>query len=56
VTSSSSSGSRDKLLTPEKFQVNLSPGRFLKHKNTQTRVFLFCMVITKIRGIDGKSP
>jgi hypothetical protein len=41
---------------PEKLQVNLSSGRFLKRKNTQNRVFLFCRVITKIRGIDGKSP
>jgi hypothetical protein len=40
---------------PEKFQVNLNLGRFLKHKNTQNRVFLFCTVITKIRGVDGKS-
>jgi hypothetical protein len=46
--------SRDKILTPKKSQVNLSSGRFLKHKNTQKRVFLFCRVITKIRGIDGK--
>jgi hypothetical protein len=41
---------------PEKSQVNLSSGRFLKCKNTQNRVFPFCRAITKIRGIDGKSP
>jgi hypothetical protein len=33
----------------------LSLGRFLKRKNTQNRVFMFYRVITKIRGIDGKS-
>jgi hypothetical protein len=48
--------SLDKILTPEKSQVNLSSGRFLKRQNTQNRVFLLCRVITKIRGIDGKSP
>jgi hypothetical protein len=41
---------------PKKSQVNLSPGRSLKHKNTQNRIFLFCGVITKIRRIDVKSP
>jgi hypothetical protein len=41
---------------PEKSQINLSSGRFLKPKNTQNRVLLFCRVITKIREIDGKSP
>jgi hypothetical protein len=56
LTSSSLDGSRDKLLTPKISQVNLSLGRFLKHKNTQNKVFLFCRVITKIRGVDGKSP
>jgi hypothetical protein len=49
-------GSRDKILTPKKSHVNLSSGRFLKCQNTQNRVFLFYRVITKIRGIDGKSP
>jgi hypothetical protein len=34
----------------EKSQVNLSLGRFLKCKNAQNMVFLFCRVITKIRG------
>jgi hypothetical protein len=56
LTSSSPGGSHDKILMPEKSQVNLSLERFLKRKNTQNRVFLFCRVITKIRGIDGKSP
>jgi hypothetical protein len=56
LTSCSPKGSCDKILTPEKSQVNLSSGRFLKHQITQNRVFLFCRVITKIRGIDGKSP
>jgi hypothetical protein len=56
LTSCALEGSRDKILTPKKSQVNLSSGRFLKHKNTQNRVFLFYRVITKIRGIDGKSP
>jgi hypothetical protein len=32
-------GSRDKILTPEKFQVNLSSGRFSEHQNTQNRLF-----------------
>jgi hypothetical protein len=45
-----------KILMPEKSQVNLSPGRSLKHKNTQNKVFLFCRVIIKIRGIDTKYP
>jgi hypothetical protein len=49
-------GFLDKILTLKKSQVNLSLGRFLKRKNTENRVFLFCRVITKIRGIDGKSP
>jgi hypothetical protein len=56
LTSSSLGGSRDKILTPRKSLVNLSSGRFLKRKNTQNRGFPFWIVITKIRGIDGKSP
>jgi hypothetical protein len=32
----------------------LSSGRSLKVKNTQNRVFLFCGVITKIKGIFWK--
>jgi hypothetical protein len=56
LTSCATEGSRDKILTPEKSQVNLSSGRFLKCKKTQNMVFLFCGVITKIRGVDGKSP
>jgi hypothetical protein len=56
LTSSSPGASRAKILKPEKSQVNLSAGRSLKYKNTQNRVFLFCGVITKIRGIDGKFP
>jgi hypothetical protein len=55
LTSSSLGGSRDKILTPEKSQVKLSSGRFLKHKQ-ENRVFLFYRVITIIRGINGKSP
>jgi hypothetical protein len=56
LTSSPPCASRGKTFTPKKSQVNLSPGRSLKHKSTQNRVFLFCRVITKIRGINGKSP
>jgi hypothetical protein len=56
LTSCAPEGSRDKILTPKKSENNLSSGRFLKHKNTQNKVFLFCTVITKIRGVDGKSP
>jgi hypothetical protein len=56
LTSSSRDGSHDKILTLKKSHLNLSSGRFLKCKNTQNRIFLFCRVITKIRGIDGKSP
>jgi hypothetical protein len=41
---------------PEKASVNLNSGRSLKRQNTQKRYFLFCGVITKIRGIDVKSP
>jgi hypothetical protein len=55
LTSSPPGASRGKILTLEK-SVNLSPGRSLKRKNMQNRVFMFCRVITKIRGIDGKSP
>jgi hypothetical protein len=40
-TSCAPKGSRDKILTPKKSQVNLSSGRFLKHKNTQNRVFCY---------------
>jgi hypothetical protein len=43
-------------LTPEKSWINLSSGRFSKCQNTQNRVFLSYRVISKIRGIDGKSP
>jgi hypothetical protein len=56
MTSSPPGASHDKIIMPKKSQVNLSPGRSVKRKNTQNRVFLFCRVITKIRGIDGKSP
>jgi hypothetical protein len=55
-TSCAIGASHGKILTPEKSQINLSLGRFLKHKSTQNRVNLFCRVITKIRRIDGKSP
>jgi hypothetical protein len=34
LTSCAPEGSHDKILMPKKTQVNLSPGRFLKHKNT----------------------
>jgi hypothetical protein len=40
---------------PKKASVNLSSGRSVKRQNTQNRYFLFFGVITKIRGIDGKS-
>jgi hypothetical protein len=56
VSLTSSDVSRDKILTLQKSQVNLSQGRSLKLKNTQNRVFLSCRVITKIMEIDGKSP
>jgi hypothetical protein len=47
-----------------KYSAPKIPGQFefgkvlvsLKLKNTQNRVFLSCRVITKIRGIDEKSP
>jgi hypothetical protein len=52
LTSCAPEGSRYKILMLEKSQFNLSLGRFLKRKNTQNRVFLFCRVITNIRGID----
>jgi hypothetical protein len=55
LTSSPPGASYGKILMPEKSQVNLSPGRSLKRKNTQNKVFLFCRVITKIKGIDEKS-
>jgi hypothetical protein len=56
LSSSSLGASRDKILMLQKSQVNLSPGRSLKLKNTQNRVSLSCRVITKIRRVDGKSP
>jgi hypothetical protein len=56
LTSSSPGASHDKILMLQKSQVNLSLGRFLKFKNTQNRVSPFHRVITKIRGIDEKSP
>jgi hypothetical protein len=56
LTPSSPDASCNKILTPEKSQVNMSSGRSLKRQNTQNRVFLSYRVITKIRGIDGKSP
>jgi hypothetical protein len=57
LTSSPPGASHGKILTPKKSHVNLSAGkRSLKRKNTQNMVFLFCRVITKIRGVDGKSP
>jgi hypothetical protein len=56
LTSSPKGASRGKLLTPKKSQVSLSLGRSLKCKSMQNRVFLFCRVIIKIRGIDRKSP
>jgi hypothetical protein len=56
LTSSLPGASRGKILKPEKSQVNLSPEMSLKRKNTQNRVFIFFRVITKISGIDGKSP
>jgi hypothetical protein len=56
TSSSSSSGvSHDKILMLQKSHINLRLGRSLKLKNTQNRVFLSYRVITKIRGIDGKS-
>jgi hypothetical protein len=48
--------SHGKILMIQKFWVNLSSGRFLKLINMQNRVFLSYRVITKIRGINGKSP
>jgi hypothetical protein len=56
LTSCAPEGSHDKILTPKKSQVNLSSGRFLKCQNTQNRDFMFYRAITKIKGIDGKSP
>jgi hypothetical protein len=47
LTSCAPVASHGKVLAPKKSQVNLSSGRFLKRKNTQNRVFLFCRVITK---------
>jgi hypothetical protein len=40
-TSSPPGASRDKILTLQKSEVNLSLGRFLKLQNTQNRVFCF---------------
>jgi hypothetical protein len=56
LTSWSLGVSRDKILTLQKSKVNLSSEGFLNLKNTQNRVFMSYRVITKISGIDGKSP
>jgi hypothetical protein len=48
LTSSPLGASCGKILTLQKSWVNLSPGRFLKHKNMQNRVFLSYRVITKM--------
>jgi hypothetical protein len=53
--SSSHTASQVKIGTPEKALVK-SSGRSLKRQNTKNRYFLFCRVITKIRGVDGKCP
>jgi hypothetical protein len=55
LTSCASEGSHNKILTLKKSQVKLSLGRSLKRINTQNMVFLFCRVITKIRG-SMKNP
>jgi hypothetical protein len=54
--SSSQVTSYVKIFIPEKSSINLSCGRSLKRQHTYKKVFLFFRVITKIRGIDGKSP
>jgi hypothetical protein len=41
-----------KIITPEKTSLRLSSKRSIKRKNTQNRCFLFCKVITQIRGIN----
>jgi phage/plasmid primase-like uncharacterized protein len=56
LTSSSPDASRDKILTLKKSQINLSSGRFLKGQNMQNNIFLSYRAITKISGVDGKSP
>jgi hypothetical protein len=56
LASSSHTASQVKIGMPEKASVNLNSGRSLKCQNTQKRYFLFYGVITKIRGIDVKSP
>jgi hypothetical protein len=60
LTSSPPGASHGKILMAKKSQVNILPliesGKVPETKNTQNKVFLFCRVITKIRGIDGKSP
>jgi hypothetical protein len=55
LTSCAPGVSRGNILLPEKFQANLNLRRSLKRKNTQNRVFMFCRVITKIRGTNRKS-
>jgi hypothetical protein len=55
LASSSQVYSQVKIGTPEKSPIYLSSGRSLKHQNTQNRYFMFGRIITKIRGIDGKS-
>jgi hypothetical protein len=44
------------ILILEKAQVHLTSYRSLEIQNTQYKEFLFCRVITKIKGIIGKSP
>jgi hypothetical protein len=53
--SSAHGASRDEKMTLEKSQLNLTPYRSPKMKNTQNRKFLF-RVINQIKGSVGKSP
>jgi hypothetical protein len=56
MTSCAPEGSRDKLLTSKKISGQFKFGKVSETSKYTKQVFLFNRVITKIRGIDGKSP
>jgi hypothetical protein len=56
LTSYAPEGSRDKILTPKKIPSQFKFGKVHETSKYTKQGFLFVRVITKIRGMDGKSP
>jgi hypothetical protein len=56
LTSFALDGSHDKILTPEKSQVNLSLGRFLKHKKYTKQGFPVLQSYNQNKGDRWKIP